>query len=111
MPKTTKITVMEKVVLKGGQYPNTGLWRIPLQANITNLNTDTLLLDSPDRSQSLNSLFTVPTTGSVLDHLQILLDERPNMKVTIHNVYALPIIEPAIQYLHAAAGFLTKATC
>ena len=45
-----------------------------------------------------------------MDHLQILLDKRPNTKEAIHNVYDLPSIEPAIPYFHAAAGFPTKAT-
>ena len=108
--KPTKIIVTEKAVLKGWRCPNSGLWRILLQANITNINTNMLLLDSPDGRQSLNSLFTVPTLETDLDHLQILLDKRPNTKEAIHHVYALSSIEPAIRYLHAEAGFPTKAT-
>ena len=80
-----------------------------MQANITNLNTDTLLLDSGDEMQPLNLLSTVPTAESVLDYLQILLDEHPNMKEVIHNVDDLPSIETAFQYLHLLVGFLTKA--
>ena len=108
--KTIKITVTEKAVLKGWRCSKSELWRILLQANITNINTDTLLLNSPDGRQSLNSLFTVPTTETVLDHLQILPDERPDTKEVIHHIYDLPSIEPAIQYLHTAVSFPIKAT-
>ena len=47
----------------------------------------------------------MPTTGSVLDHLQILLDEHPNKKEATHHVYDLHSIEPSTQHFHAAAGF------
>ena len=108
--RTTKINVSEDSVLKGWRCPQTGLWRIPLQDNIKNLNTDTILLDSKDGRQSLNAMYTIPSTEKVLDRLSILLDQRPNIKEALHNVYDLPSIEPAIRYLHAAAGFPTKAT-
>ena len=109
MQKQQQILLQKRLYWRVGDG-KTGLWRIPLQANVTDLNTDNLLLDSQDESQSLNSSIILPTTESVLDHLQILLDERPDTKEAIHNVYDLTSIEPAIQYLHAATGFLAKAT-
>ena len=42
-----KITVSEEAVLKGWKCPATRLCRIPLQKEITNINTQTLLLDEP----------------------------------------------------------------
>ena len=108
--KTTKKMLQKAPVPKCWRCPNSGLWLIPLQANIKNVNTDTLLLDSPDGRQYLNSFFTVPTTESILYHLQILLDKRPDGKEAIHHVYDLPSIEPAIRYLRVAAVFPAKAT-
>ena len=90
--------------------PKDGTLENSVASKHQNINTDTLLLDSPDGQQSLNSLFPIPTTESVLDHIQILLDEHPDAKDTIHNIYNLPSIEQAIRYLHAAADFLTKST-
>jgi len=43
--KTTKITVSADVVLKGRRCPHTKLWQVPLVPIITNLNTDTIILD------------------------------------------------------------------
>ena len=68
-----------------------------------------LFLDYLGGRQSLNSLFTVPTTESVLAHLQMLLDKGPDTKEAIHNVYDLPSIELVIRYLHAAAAFPEKS--
>ena len=45
--RTVKITVSEEAVLNGLRCPATWLWRIPLQNEITNINTKTLLLDGP----------------------------------------------------------------
>ncbi len=36
-------------------------WRIPLVPIITNLNTDTLILDHPNGQDSLNSMYTIET--------------------------------------------------
>ena len=109
--KSSPIIVTEKAALKGWRCPISGLWRIPSQAKVADLNTDMLLLDSQDGRKSLNSLFIVPTIDNVLDHLQILLDKRPDIKEATHNVYNLPSIESANWYLHEAAEFPAKATC
>ena len=109
--KRTTIVATEKAVLKDWQCQTLGLWRISLQAKVKHFNTDMPLLDSQDGRQSLNSLFIVPTIDNVLDHLQILLDKRPDIKEATHNVYNLPSIESANWYLHEAAEFPAKATC
>ena len=41
--KTTKLIVIEQAVLNSCRCPNTGIYRISLQENVTNLNTGTLL--------------------------------------------------------------------
>ena len=48
---TAKMKISEAEVLKGWRYSVERLWHIPLTANITKLNTDTLLLNSPDGRQ------------------------------------------------------------
>ena len=72
------------------------------------LNTDTLLLDIPDVQHSLNSMYELPQTYSMLEHLMVFMQDIPPPLETINNVYNLPSIKPATQYLHVAAGFLTK---
>ena len=107
---TTKIVVSEEAVLKGWRCPKSTLWRIPLTAQVRNLNTDTLLLDSPDGQHSLNSLYEVPQTATLLKHISVFMNNSLPNKETINHVYELPSIEPAIRYLHGAAGFPTKRT-
>ena len=46
----------------------------------------------------------------MLKHIEIFKKDRPSPSEDINNVYELPSIEPAIRYLHGAAGFPTKAT-
>ena len=108
--ETTKIYVTEKAVLQGFRCPTSKLWRIPLTDNVTNVNTDTVLLNSPDGRGSLNPNFHIPSTETITDKLNVLLEQAPNPEEAIHNVYDLPSIEPAIRYLHAAAGFPVKTT-
>jgi hypothetical protein len=50
------------------------------------------------------SSLTQSIQGFVMIMLQIIGQEY------IHNVYELPSIEPAIRYLHAAAGFPVEET-
>ena len=38
------------------------------------------------------------------------MQDRPPPCEAINHTYELPSVEPAIRYLHAAAGFPTKAT-
>ena len=59
--KTTKIIVSADAVLKGWRCPSTKLWRVPLVPIVTNLNTDTIILDHPSGQNSLNSMYTVET--------------------------------------------------
>jgi hypothetical protein len=106
--RTAKITVSEEAVLKGWRCLHQNLWRVPLQSNVTNLNLHTLILDGPTGTESLNSLYTVPSSAAMLEHIEIF--SRPNPNETINNVYELPSIEKAVRYLHGAAGFPTKAT-
>ena len=107
--RTTRIRVSEKAVLKGWRCTATKLWWIPLRAQLTNVNEDTLVFTSKDGKQSLNSLYEVPTIKHVIDHVQaIMTSDWPSE--SIHNVYKLPIIGPVILYLHAAVSFPTKST-
>ena len=43
--RTARITVSEAAILKFWRCPTTKLWRIPLQDQVTKINTDTLLLN------------------------------------------------------------------
>ena len=86
------------------------MWIIPLKAQVTDLNRHTLILDSPNRTESLNPLCVVPTCTCILKHIEIFKKDRPAPADEINNVYKLPSIEPEIRYLHSAAGFPTKAT-
>ena len=100
----------EKAVLKGCFFPKSRIWRIPLQPQISNNNTDTLLLNGPTGTESLNTTYTIPKSAHILQHIQTNCDDLPAPDEAINNLYELPIIEPTIRYLHGAAGFPTKAT-
>ena len=54
---TSKITVSKKDVLTGWRCPRTRLWRIPLQAQVTNPNLHTLLLNRSTGQEYLNYLY------------------------------------------------------
>ena len=56
----------------------------------------------------MNFLYKVPSSATILEHIKLF--SRPNPNEAINNVYELPSIEKAVQYLHGAAGFPTKAT-
>jgi hypothetical protein len=107
--KTTKITVLAKGVLKGWCCPRTNLWHAPLVPIVTNLNTDTLILDHPSGQNSLNSMYTIETNQISRDHVALQICKNYCQEY-LHNVYKLPSIEPTIWYLHGAAGFPTKAS-
>jgi hypothetical protein len=81
------------------------LWCIPLQPIVLNENEDTLLLDAPKKTTSLNPCYKLPYTRKAVAHLQSIhtLD-------SLANVYELPSIAKAARYLHGAAGFPTKST-
>jgi hypothetical protein len=107
--KTTKITVSVEAVLKGWRCPCTNLWRVPLVPIVTNLNTDTLILDHPSGQNSLNSMYTIKTNQLARDHVVLQMCKN-HCQEYLHNIYKLPSIEPTICYLHGAAGFPTKAS-
>ncbi len=98
---------MAKAVLKGWRCPRTNLWRIPLVPIVTNVNTDTLILDHPSGQNSLNSMYTVESNQISRDHVALQMCKNYCQEY-LHNVYELPSVEPTIRYLHGAAGFPTK---
>ena len=53
--QTAKFKITEEALKRGGRDPEPGLYRIPLKANVENVNTDTLLLDE-ERSKELQQL-------------------------------------------------------
>ena len=64
--RTVKINVSEEAVLKGWRRPRENLWRIPLvKCEITNENTQTLLLNKNSQPQS--GRYVVPTTANMLE--------------------------------------------
>jgi hypothetical protein len=107
--RTTKITVLADAVLKRWQCPRMNLWRVPLAPFITNLNTDTLILDHPSGQDSLNSMYTVETNQLACKHVALQMCKN-HCQESLHNVYKLPSVEPTIRYLHGTAGFPTKAS-
>ena len=68
--RTKEITESEDAVLKGWQCPRIKLWWILLLSQVTDLNMHTLLLNAPTGRDSLNSLYTFPTTASLLAHIK-----------------------------------------
>jgi hypothetical protein len=106
---TTKITVMADAVLKGWQCPRMNLWCIPLVPFITNLNTDTLILNHPSGQDSLNSMYTIETNQLARKHV-VLQTCKNHCQEYLHNVYELPSVKPTIWYLHGVTGFPTKAS-
>ena len=83
---------------------------MPLQPTSTTLNNYTIFLNSPTGTVSLNSAYTVPSSEQTLGHIMTCCKYRPDLVGAINNVYNLPIIEPAIHYLHGDAVFPTKST-
>ena len=83
--RTAKIVISKEAVLKGWFCPCQRLWRISLQQHVTNYNTQTLLLDGPTGMESLNSLYTMPSSPALTDHIKIL--SRPDYAEAINNVY------------------------
>ena len=91
---TSKNTVSEKDTRKGWRYPHTRLCRILLQAQVTNLNLHTLILNGPTGQESFNSLYTVPSSAAVLEHIERFNNDSDKLpeQEAIHNVYDLPSI-------------------
>ena len=71
-------------VWTGWRCKETGLWRVPLVDQVTNVNTQTKLLTEEEMRQSVEE-------GTL-------------------SVYNLPSKAEAVRYLHAALGFPTKET-
>ena len=88
------------------------MWQITFQFQFTDLNIHTLILNGTTIKESLNSLYTVLSSASVLEKIKLFNNDpkQQEAKEAIHNVYKHPIIERAFQYLHATVGFPTKAT-
>jgi hypothetical protein len=107
--KTTKITVSAEAVLKGWRCSRMKLWRVPLVPIVTNLNTDTLILDHPSGQNSLNTLYTIEMNQISREHVALQMGKN-HCQEYLHNVYELPSVESTIRYLHGAAGFPTKAS-
>jgi len=103
--KTTKITVSAEAVLKRWRCPRANLWRVPLVPIVTNLNTNTLILDHPSGQNSLNSMYTIETNQISREQMC-----KNHCQEYLHNVYELPSVEPTIRNLHGAAGFPTKTS-
>eukprot|EP00804_Cyclotella_cryptica_P026876 CCRYP_017593-RA/>CCRYP_017593-RA protein AED:0.20 eAED:0.21 QI:0/0/0/1/1/1/3/0/940 len=104
---SNKIHINATSILQGYRCPHTGLWRVPLRQITRNVNDDTLILDSPCGTKSLNTKYIVPSTEEVRN---LLTASSTREQHTILNVYELPSIEQTIRYLHAAAGSPTKTT-
>ena len=85
----TEITVSRDAVLRGWRDARTGLWRIPLVPEVSNVNTDTALVTQPPSR---------------------FLADCPPPTDAIFNVYELKKMPEIIRYYHAAAGFPTKRT-
>ena len=68
---TAKITVSEKAGLTGWRCPRKRLWRTPLQAQNTKPNLHTLLLNGPTGQEYLNSLYDVPSSAAVMEHIAL----------------------------------------
>ena len=110
--QTVKINVSEEAVLKGWICPHTKLWHIPLQTHITNLTTQTLLLNGCTGFESKNHRYVVPNTKAFLEKMNLFTQEpaHPLQTDTVKNIYELPSIGRAVRYLHAAAEFPTKSS-
>jgi hypothetical protein len=93
--RTTKITVLEEAILTCWQCPHQKMWRVPLIPIVTNLNTDTLLLDHPLGLDSLNAIYTVSSSSLAHNHVVLHLGKLAE-RDHIHNVYELPSVEPTI---------------
>ena len=70
----------------------------------------TILLNDSTGCESLNSLYTVHTTTSLLAHMEDF-NSKHAAGETIKSVYKFPSLARAFRYLHAAAVFPTESTC
>ena len=80
---------------------------------VTNLSTDTLLLDGPDERQSKHPSYHInynPVNDHVHDFVRALRTKHPHPQESVNNVVELPSIAPTVRYLHGSVGFPVKST-
>jgi hypothetical protein len=106
---TTKIMALADAILKGWQCPRAKWLHVPLDDNFRNENMDTLLLDHLHKHDCLNMLYKVESTTTTWKHINTIMLQAIGREY-IHNVYALPSIEPTNRYLHVVAGFPMEET-
>ena len=102
-----------KRYLPVGGAPKLISGRSPLKPMVTNLATDTLLLDGTNGQKSKHTLYHInynPVDNHVHDFVRTLQTKHPHPQESVNNVYELPSIAPTICYLHGAAGFPVKST-
>ena len=75
--RTATIKVSEVAVLQGWRCPRAQLWRIPLASDVKNINTDTLLLNSPDGCDTLNALYSIRPISAMRHHIYATQDRPP----------------------------------
>ena len=83
---------------------------LPLQYHVTNITTQKILFNGPKGVES-KKRYVVPNIAAFLEKMNLFTQEpaHPLQTDTIVNVYNLPSIGHAVQYIHAATGFPTKA--
>ena len=64
------ITMSEDAVLKRLWCPRTKLWRISFRSQVIDINIHTLLRNAPTGRKYVKSMYTVPTSASVLYHIK-----------------------------------------
>ena len=61
-----KMTVSTDAVLRGWRDEPSGLWRVPLKEAVSNENEDTILIDRPDPSETMNNVYELPSTAQTI---------------------------------------------
>jgi hypothetical protein len=84
-----QVIVTQEAVINGWREDKTGMWRVALVIIVSNVNTDTVLVDQP------------PT--------EFLPDQSLPTKA-IHNVYELKTQPKLVRYHHEVAGYPTDPT-
>jgi hypothetical protein len=106
---TTKIIVLVDAVIRGWQCPHKKLWHVSLVSNVSNLNTDMILLDHPLGYSSLSAMYEV--ANMTLTHQDTdAISALAYCWEYLHNVYKLLSLAPTACYLHAVTRFPPKST-
>ncbi len=103
---TTNIIMSKDAVLQGWWCSRNKLLHVPLVTDVCNLNMDTILLDHSLGHSSLHAMYEVTNTTLTHQHIDAI-------SVLAHcweYLHKLPSLEPTVRYLHATAGFPSKAT-